>query len=472
MKKTMMVTKKNSMIGTAVREAGFTLLELLLAVTVSSALLIAFTGLLQNVARDELANSTADYMSQLGEAVEDALSDPQIFDALHDLAVAPGSTAVDLYEMPLTHLTDGFDYGGGAVLEPSSILGQNFSATLPLKSDVTIILKVADTAPSARALDILIVADDPAPQDKVLPSALNLGSKGGVYRDNPLIAANDPIQGVYGVWELPFADFAGAPWHTSATATGIPAGEAYLAYYSYVNEEDIIGDYLYRTPQLARPDLHIMNNNLDLSNYNMLGVDNLTLSGDANINQDLIVQGALYVGGTSTFDGNVQVDGTAQAGTASLGNTSLNLGARTAYNVNPSEFYVQNGLTVSNNVDVDEVQATDVQTGQLNAENIEVTLVALNGGDLNVDSVAGVAVSRVENTDAAMTLTNELRTNQLTIDGGGAGLTANIGTVGLIAFTNQNNLNVTNNLNAVQIDNQTVDFDNFNNCDQGCVETF
>ena len=455
------------------KEAGFTLLELLLSVSVAAILLLGITALLQNVARNELAANAADHIAQVGEAVEAILQEEEFFDVLHARAVAPGFTAANIYEFPFNFLTAGNDFGGGVVLEPSSTLGQNFNIRSPLKTDITILLEVADTAPSARALNVVVVTDDAVAKDMVIKTAREVGAKGGYLFDDPIIAINDPLQGAFGIWRVEFADLAGSPWHTSVTGAGLSADEGYLAYYSYVNEEDVLGDYLYRTPQFTRPDLHRMQANLNMGNYNLEGADNVYVSGDMTVSQDVIVQGALAVLGDTIFDGDFAVDGgRVRAQNMGVGNTTLTPAARTTYGVDGSQIVVQDQLTIANNADVALARANDVTTAGLNAETIEVDNVNVNGGDVEVNSVSGLAATVINNA-GDLNLQNEVQANRLLLsNGGGVAYSQATSDLGVITF-NGGDVEVTGGLSAPRIDNAgNTDFDRFGTCDDGCVEIF
>lgn len=454
-------------------QAGFTLLELLLSVSVAAVLLLGITSLLQNVARNELAANAAEHIAQIGEAVEAILQEEEFFDVLHDRAVAPGFTAVNIYELPFSYLTVGNDFGGGVVLEPSSLLGQNFNIRSPLKTEVTILLEVADTSPGARALNVVVVTDDAVNKDMVVKTAREVGAQGGYLFDDPVIALNDPLQGAFGIWRVELADLSGSPWHTAVSGAGLSSDDGYLAYYSYVNEEDILGDYLYRTPKFTRPDLHRMQANLNMGNYNLEGADNVYVSGDMTVSQDVIVQGALAVLGDTTFDGDFAVDGgRVRAQNMGVGNTALTPAARSAYGVDGSQIVVQDQLTIANNADVALARANDVTTAGLNAETIEVDSVNVNGGDVEVNSISGLAATVINNA-GDLNLQNEVRANRLLLsNAGGVAYSQATSDLGVITFSG-GDVEVNGTFSAPRIDNAgNVDFDRFGTCDDGCVEIF
>lgn len=456
---------------------GFTLLEMLLAVGAASVLLIAFTGLLQNVARDELSISAAEHLKKVGKAVDAVLAVPEYFDAIYQRTDDVGFTANDLYEMPLNDLITGINFGGGVVLEASSVLGQNFDINNPLKTDISIIFRVADTN-NIRALEYYIVTDEAKIKDTVVLASQQIGGRGGYYYDDPLYAANDPIQGTYGIWRADFADLAGTGWHTDVTAAGLDDETAYLVYYNYVNEEDVIGDYLYRTPQFTRPDLHIMNSDLDLASYNLLGVDNVYLSGDLTLEQDMIVQGALYVAGNATIDGEFSVDGRMEAQNITMGNTTFTPVTRTTYNIGASELYIQNDLLITQAINVGDIKADVVNVEELNAQNIQASTVVMNAGDLTVESSAGVATAILNTAGGGgvfsnLNLANETRASTLNLSNNGADAFVNTGgKTGIILMDQPGNMNVTGTLVVPEINNNTVDIDQMGACDDGCTQEF
>lgn len=455
-------------------ESGLTLLELLLSLIVATTLLIGLSIALQNLARDELAGNAAEHIEQIATATEEMLKDPVMFDAIYLRAVNPGFTTAGVYEIPFTFLTAG-DVGLG--LEPSSVIAQNASAYSPLKTNLEIYVLVADTA-ATRALDILILSEDPISTDRAKPTAELMGGQGGLYYDDVLVAANDPIRGIFGIWHVNFADMAGTSWHTAATATGISTDEAYIAHYSYINEEDVFGDYLYRTPQFTRPELHVMNSDLNMASNNLVGVDNINVAGDLSVTQDMIVQGSAYVGGVTDINGNFAVDGQVRAQGFALGDTTLTPATRSAYGVGRSELAVQNTLEIGQSMTTEELQVERVTTNEFNAENLVSGTVNLNGGALNVDSVAGMAVSNLINNAAnpntlQLNLQREIRGDTLVVQDNpatagpasfdhGAGSLATIDTLSETTTIN-------NTLSAIDIENKgNVTFNNFGNCDDGC----
>ena len=458
-------------------EAGLTLIELLLSVIVATSLLIALTYILQDLARDELAVNAAEHIETVADATEDMLQDPVIFDAIYDRAVNPGFTTAGVYEIPFTFLTNG-DLGLG--LDPSSLISGNATAFNPLKTNLIIYALVADTAVSARALDIVIVGEEAVPTARVRTTAELLQGQGGLYYDTPLLSANDPIAGVYGIWSVDFADLAGTSWHTGATAAGISSDEAYIAHYSYVNEENVIGDYLYRTPQFARPELHVMNSNLNMANNNIVGVDNVTVGGDLTLSQDLIVQGSAYVGGTAELNGDFAVDGQLRTQAMTLGNDQLTPGTRASYGVGRSELAVQNTLEVAQNMTTDQLRVSRVTTNEFNAENLVSGTVSVQGGAVNVDSAAGMAVNSLINNapdpntlqlnvqqeirgDTLVVADNPATAGDASFDHGGAELA----TIDTLAETMI--VNVT--FRSIDIENRgNVTFQNFGVCEESCFE--
>jgi cytoskeletal protein CcmA (bactofilin family) len=397
-----------------------------------------------------------------------------MFDAVYTRAVNPGFTTAGVYEIPFTFLTDG---DIGLSLQASSLLSGDASAYNPLKTNLLIYALVADTA-SSRALDILIVAEDPVSTDRVRPTAELLGGQGGLYYDDLLVAANDPIRGVYGIWSVNFVDMVGTSWHTDATAAGISTDQAYLAHYAYVNEEDVFGDYLYRTPQFTRPELHVMNSDLNMASNNLIGVDNINVAGDLSVTQDVIVQGSAYVGGVTDVNGNFAVDGRVRAQGFALGNTILTDGTRLAYGVGRSELAVQNTLEIGQSMTTEQLQVQSLTTNEFNAENLVSGTISMNGGGLNVDSGAGMAVSNlINNADNPNTLQlnlqREIRGDTLVIQdnpatGGVATFDHGAGSLATIdTLTESATINTT--LNAFDIENKgNVTFNNFGNCDEGC----
>lgn len=443
------------------KQSGFTLIELLLSIGVTALLLIALTGLLRNVAEEELAVTSAEYFTNIAEATQTLMSDHDSFDVIYNQTI---TTANNAFQLPLSSLADGFDFGGGDVIPASARLSSNFSRTSPLKADIAILFAVADdpsTPLDPRALHVLIITQDPVGDLRALRVAELLGGAGAVYRNDPLVTGAVPIQSVYGFWDVPFSEFSGTAWHTQlASETLDIATGSYTGYYMYVNKEDVLGDYLYRTAQNLRPDLHTMNTTLNMANYHLLGVDNAYISGDTTISGDVIAQGSAYVRGTTDIAGSYLVDHRVTAGDLTIADASGN--------ADDSQFFVQDRLTVGNGgFSVEEIQTPEANLDQFRTHSLDANTVNIANGNMTISHPDGAAISQIQNA-GALTVSERVRARTIR---SATDFTQNAGTASLeVIESDNNNYVISGDLNVLtQFDaNGTVNISELNDCEFGC----
>tara|TARA_Y100001001_G_C8003237_1_gene307052 strand:- start:169 stop:1560 length:1392 start_codon:yes stop_codon:yes gene_type:complete len=440
---------------------GFTLIELLLSIGVTALLMIALTGLLRNVAEEELAITSAEYFTNIAEATQTMMSDHDSFDAIYNQTFA---TANNAFQLPLSSLADGFDFGGGDVIPASAKLSSNFSRTSPLKADIAILFAIADdpsTPLDPRALHALIITQEQVGDLRAFRVAELLGGSGAVYRDDPTVTGTVPIQGVYGFWDVPFSAFSGTSWHTdvSSRTFAVETG-SYTGYYMYVNEEDVLGDYLYRTAQNLRPDLHTMNATLNMANYHLLGVDNAYISGNTTISGDIIAQGSAYVRGTTDIAGSYLVDHRVTAGDLTISDASGNAG--------DSQFFVQDRLTVgSGGFNVEEIQTPQANLDEFRTHSLDANTINIANGNVTINHPDGAAISQIQD---AGTLTVSERVRARTIRSA-TDFTQNSGTASFeVIDLNNNNFAISGDMNVLtQFDaNGTVNITELNDCENGC----
>ena len=450
-------TRSCDVAGEMHKQKGFTLLELMLTVAVAATLLLGLSAILQELAKDEFAENTADYMIQVGEATEDMLRDYQNFDILYRLTEALLS---DSLEIPLSYVTEGNDFGGGDVILPSSLISTGFSIRSPLRTDVTILLSVADdplVPNDPRALNVLIMTEDERPDDRVVRVARRIGAQGGYYRDDPTAVVNS-IQGAHGGWEVNFSDVSNTAWHSNVLGQGTLSIEtgSYLTYYSYVNEEDVFGDYLYRIPQPGRPDLHVMNGTLNLGTYNILGVDNLYVSGNATVSNDIIVQGSAYIFGTMAMAGSLFVEERINAGSINVGDGNI---------ATSETFFVQRDLLVDTAFSVDSIQTTNAFFDSLSLSRLQAEDFDVVSGAVDVTSDAGASIGGLVN-GGALNVSDTLQAQILNISSGGF---SPGGDVGIVNFSNSGAVSITGALNVDDVQSEGVtNFFSLGGCSAGC----
>jgi type II secretory pathway pseudopilin PulG len=318
------------------REGGFTMIEILLTVALFGTILIVIFQMLEVLTQQERARNTAKYFDKIAEAVEDTItSDLTQFNGFYQDA------RLDSVNLNAQHSINLFINGGTigstvpTVVPPSSVLNENFSGRSPHRTDLVVLVSVADDPfdpNDPQALNIIIAADGRAPDEWVRQAASELGPSGGTFRNasTPNMSPNDLLQSTFGSWSIEIGEFLGLPWYDNVdTLPPVLTGQtpqSYLLKKIYINRLDIAGDYLYRTPQ-PDPDLHTMRANLNLSGNNVLGVDNFVTTGNFTVENQVIVQGSAYIDGNLTLAGSLNADGKAAiSGTMRLQHDSLGAG--------------------------------------------------------------------------------------------------------------------------------------------------
>lgn len=508
-------------------EAGFTMLELLLGVIVFAGLLIAVFQVLEDLAEREQARGTASYTERVADSIEQTLtSDLNIFTLFYNDIIAQNEAALGVgacsvagavcaLEIPVAddgvsafNFVEGGNIGGVPV-EGSAVLGEGFSDTNPLRSDIVAILSIANdlsVAGSVPALHVLIVGTELSVDDVVREAASESGPAGGFFRlasDPPV--ATDIIQSAYGTWSFELSQFidpiefaAGTSWFDEILANP-PAPVAaptrsYYVYYRYINFNDSSGDYLYRQPQ-SDPELHVMYSDLNLGGNNILGVDNMVVEGDVSIDNQVIVQGAANIAGDLSVAGSLIGDGGLEVNTLTLDHLAAStatdeFGVARPLNLNSATFNdAALGLGGSNNLLSDGVLTVNTMN-MTDGGNIESDLSTLNNGadvdNLDVARQPGIpnngeaTLNGNFDADGFVAITNlsvangsnvriRGQANFVSLETTGA-IDARNGEVGVLQINNEGNLDVTGTTQAEQIsvNNINLSAGSFGACDNGC----
>lgn len=334
------------------RTHGFSLLELLLSVFVFATLLMAVFGMMQYFAQRELARASTKYMATVADAMSQILDNVNSFNALYTAASNNGGVYVLSADTANSapaqdNIAKGFTAGTGpssAYIQKSRLLNESFrSANSPLRTPVSIILRIANDPTGKRGFDILIVTNTARPDDIVRMAAGIAGEAGGSLRTYGGKAAGR-INSAYGSWSIPLSTLAGTTWYTSLPATLDSSDDgSFLTYYRYANIDDKSGDYLYRRPQ-TDPSLNTMYGSFNIGGNDIVGADDLTIGNHPN-GRALSVSDPKPA--PAACDGNVLcVNGTtALKGSGTIGGVLITNGsALVADSINANEMRIQNGL--------------------------------------------------------------------------------------------------------------------------------
>jgi prepilin-type N-terminal cleavage/methylation domain-containing protein len=480
-------------------QAGFTLLELLLSVTIFGMIMMGVFQILNDSAERELARSTSQYMENIAEAVEETLtSDLNVFTAFYgDLQAAPLCSApnwVCAQEYTVANLAAGFNIGAFPV-PPSSALGNNVRAVNPLRSNITIVMTIADDPSDANdipAINFLIAASERAPIQKVLRASSQAGPNGGVFDDmypdfappaSGTVAAGDLVESAFGAWTIDILDFRGTAWYATVLANPpTPANGTYLVHRGYVNFQDAAGDYLFRVQQ-PNPELHVMLSNLNLGGNNIIGADNIIVQDNLIANNQIIVEGQARLMQNLEVDGSLYSDGPVIMADVDfqhdhpdlIGGTRIRHIAAGSFidssgNPNANRFTTLGTATI-NTLSMNaggELSADTANLRTIDGNDLDVTDTATGvqaGSDVTVNTTVNATGFFADN---AGTTTNISELNATAMNFSGSNFNVN-GNIGMLQMNTDANIDVNGSFNVPVISNNNVDINGtFGNCIQGC----
>ena len=492
--------QKNNLKSGNAHQGGFTLLEMLLSVMIFGGLLLAIFQVIDSLGRKELARSTASYMERVSEAVEDTLSsDINNFAGFYNdiLLDQPTCTAVAGFLCSRQYDIALFINGGlvGATspvnIPPSSILNTNFRTRNPLRSDMAVVMSIADDPANPndiQSLNVLVVSLARAPDEYVRESASEAGPSGGWFRTSSApLALNDQIIGAYGTWQINIGQYVGTPWYNAVGANLPDAdnGGTYLVHRLYMNYNDTSGDYLYRRRQ-TNPELHRMLSALNLGGNNIVGADNVVTRRDITVNSQVIVQGAAHIGGNLSVLGSLYGDARAEA----RGNINLNNGTAgdvgfineatfqdPAFNLGGTNNVLSQGNVTINTLNVTAGGQIDAVNGEFQNVTIPDLDVARLGGAGGTAVVLGAVTAQPGSsvnvtslrvaTGSTVDITEGLEASQLDFSTGST-LSIPGEAVGALQINTEAQTNVGGTVEAPQITVRTLNVNNFGLCDVGC----
>lgn len=319
---------------------GFSLLEVILALGVFVVMMTGIVAIMRDFTEREVARSTAAYMTNIMTAMTDILSNPTNFLTLYHASVeaggayelivdgSAGAPTADNIMREMSLMTTGM--GGTVVIAPTSRLNPNFTDVSPLRSRVRILLRPANPAGTAPALEVLVVTRDPRPYS-VIQKAASAGHMAGGFIDSYAGKGNARIRNAFAGWELNISSGIGVTnWYTNDLPENLDArlDGSFLAYYSFFSYSTVTSDYLFRVldPHPSR-ELNTMYVPLNMNGNNVLGVDDLNIGNDSMgtpfvaaggfdplcdgtrlcVNGTAIVKGSAVVGSNMTVRGNAMI---------------------------------------------------------------------------------------------------------------------------------------------------------------------
>jgi|GEM_PF-2798187 len=516
---------KRAFIIKGVSRRGFTLLELMLSMVLFGSIMMGIVSLMQTYSEREHARTMNRYMMSVMTAVKTMLSEPTVFHAFYEATLDNEGTGGG-YEMAVTDMlaVQAITYNNGTLktlnVQPSRKLDANFKATSPLRSDVRVLLRIADNPANEddeRALEIFVVTSRPV-DTNIAQKAANEGGMNGGYIGHITAGnfqagygsvANAYMFGAYRNWRQRLNNTSrlqATAWYgglltsiSNATTQG-----TYLAYYDYLNRADITSDYLYRTPD---PDtstyaLNTMYGPLNMGGNDIIGADDVEIGGtdlsaaDAdNLGSEcqdkvLCVQGSVIVKGAASITGadrRVTVNGSA------LVADSSRVGAMEVRNAMDSDdtagklrdklgakgLFIADGDKSNNDaitVDGDGIFNQGVTATSGKMTKITTKSLAMSGGVLTAHGLAAesatVSATTINadsmSTSAGQTLNvGTLKNTDVTVVDGKAGITF-IKKVGEFRYGENTDSTTKRTITVPIVQVKKLNIDEFKTCEDGC----
>jgi len=250
---------------------GFTLLELLLAITIMAALFTGAATIFNDWAKASVDRQVSREMQRLQNAASEYVR-LNLNNLIDDSIPNVGDTdEIDLADL----IADGF-------------LPNGYNGVNSYKQTLRVFVRHADDdSLNGNVIEVLSFSEGPRVSNSRLINAASNGDKSvGVISDINISATccNGNIQSLSGSWSVPIANYTGL---TTVTAPNPDGG--FIAAYNVVSvNEDIANSYLYRPkmrniPQLNRMDTNLNLNGNDIVNAAIVVADSMTVQGNVNL---------------------------------------------------------------------------------------------------------------------------------------------------------------------------------------------
>lgn len=410
------------------QQKGFSLLEMLLSVGVIGFIALGFVQMTKDFIDEKQSISAAEHINVIHEAAYDFIMDT----STNNFAGIHGALANNT---------------GQEILFADLIAGNYLDAGFNQRNSFGRDVRVIAYRVNGGGTDVLQIltttSGAPINQAQALQIAQNLGGKGGLW----LEIAGDPtgrynnnaVVGTYGMWTVPENALA-TTLGSAITAPDTQGQTAHVTAYSFVNFENELGDYLYRTNVPGSTLSNRMAVNIDMSNNNLRGVDDLVIAGTLTVDDVADFRGSARVGGALSVIGDITTNGDVESQ-----NGLVTTGAATPINIDDdftSDVIRFTGTGGIQRINSSDSQFNTLSTIELSASDIGVDAVDVNNVgsflavDVDVDdiSITG-ANARFEvgqvNGGGTLDVTGDIDTQSV---GGAAQFTSNGVDINGIAF--------------------------------------
>ncbi len=345
---------------------GFSLLEMLLSVGVIGFIALGFVQMTKDFIDEKQSISAAEHMRVIHEAAYDYLMDTNTA----NFATIHGALANNAgQEIPFAALT-----GGG-------YLDTGFNQRNGFGRDVRVVAYRINSLGTSVLELLTTTTGAPLPAERALEITQSFGGQGGLWLEINGDPAgrynNNAVVGTYGMWTVPENSLA-TTLGANITAPDTQGQTAHAVAYSFINFENELGDYLYRTNVAGSTLFNRMAVNIDMSNNNLRGVDDLEMTDTLTVDAVADFRGFARVRGGVTVAGDVSTNGDIESmdGLTTTGaNTPINID--NDFSADVVRFTAGGG---AQRINSSHAQFNTLSTANLSASDIAASSASVNNG--------------------------------------------------------------------------------------------
>jgi len=398
------------------REAGFTLLELLLVLGVAAIVFLGIVQITRSWVDSESSSAAGQHLARISTITQKYIEGKFNVLTPTDDAIADGANPTS----PWADLRTTFQQAG--LLDNTNSLKSPFNVPMHISF-------VKDVSVNPNIYRAAIFTTQNLPNKRVLDAAREAGNTGGTVTVMPTSpnVANDAI-GAFGQWKILANNL--LPSNLFPCPRTKTRG-CLVSVISY-NQDTLCGPYLYRDTIPGCADANTMNTTLNMNSHDVTSAGTVT-TNDLDVTNNASL-GQTTVNGTSTFNGPT----TASRGLTVNHGMTVDGDADFSNNVTMNNGGSMNVATLNAN----KVQANKVVTNNLNSQNMNVT------GNMT--------------TDSSLTVNGDVTVNGAgnavfagTVNAGA--INANNGAVNVSSMTVQNTMNINGAVNINGNHNLVVD---------------
>lgn len=256
-------------------QSGFTLLELLLSISVIAALLVGAATVFNDWGKKSIDRKVSRQMEQLQRAAAEYVR------LNIDNIIATDIPAID----------DTAEININTDLIANGFLPSGYNRINAYRQNMRVFVRYLATGTiNGDVIEVLSFSEGPTIDDKRLFNAASNGQESVGVISNLNISGtccNGNAQSVTGAWSTALANYSAI---TAPDTTG-----GYMAAYNIISVDTLSNDYLFRSNVAGAPELNKMETNLNINNNDIIGAG-------------VIISDSMEIAGNATFNG-LQADG-------------------------------------------------------------------------------------------------------------------------------------------------------------------